>query len=393
MALIMVFNLNVNAQSVKTQANGTMTPSAKARDAHGYCRTCHNTHRRMSSQKAVTTQADPMGQFSEMDAKCLRCHQGPSSPVVDRGASKLPIGSVGGSSHVDGPFLEHAKGFSRLVQVAPNKKALLKPQCTACHDPHANDRHAYLRAWAFDSFGKPMNVRPTTVAQICFACHAGPEAVRTLGQLKDLGALFRPEATSSHRPGALAQARLDLPSLRSGLFKGALDCTSCHDNPDATGPRGPHGSTYPHLLKAPFGREGNPASPGTQRDDLCFTCHDRASILGNGSFPWHAQHISGFTAATPRMLGPSRTGLPLPRPGQLMSGRLGLASSGGAGTPAACATCHDSHGSVRWPALIGFDPAVVSRASVGLLEYQRLGIGHGSCTLTCHGYDHIQTGY
>lgn len=385
----------VSSASIKAQGSEASVPSAKAQAAHGDCRSCHGSHWRVLSQKTVPGRVQLVGPFSEMDAKCLQCHQGPSSPAVDHGASKLPMGVGRGSSHVDGLFLERAKGYSRLVISGPNKKVLLKSQCTGCHDPHAKDRHAYLRARAFDSLGKPMNVRPTTVAQICFACHAGPDAVRTLGQQSDLGTLFRPEAASAHRPGARAQARQDLPSLRSGLFKGTLDCTSCHDNSNATGPRGPHGSIYPHLLKAAFGREGDPASPGAQRGDLCFTCHDRTSILGNQSFPWHNQHIEGFSPATrlPRAgsLQPSSTSTRIPNPRVMSWARLGSAES--LGQPAACSTCHDSHGSARWPALIGFDPAVVSRASLGVLEFQRLGLGHGSCTLSCHGHDHVQTRY
>lgn len=373
-------------------------PGAKAQAAHRDCRGCHGSHWRMAPQKFTLAQGTPSSPFSAMDANCMRCHQGPPAPTVDQGASKLPLWTGTGSSHIDGPFLERAKTFSKVITKNAGRKTVLRAQCNGCHDSHGKDRPAYLAAQAFDAFGKPEKVRATTVAQICFTCHAGPEAVRTLKQRGDLGALFRADAVSSHRPGTQATARQDLPSLRPGLFKGILDCSSCHDNPNPAGPRGPHASPYPNLLKASFGREGDMASVGSHGDDLCYTCHDRTSILGNQSFPWHAQHIGGFTPAT-QLTGKTLRSLPgqrFPEPGSTPARFLpwkGLSAGAGLGKPAACATCHNSHGSSRWPALLDFDPAVVTRATVGVLDYQRMGLGHGSCTLSCHGHDHLQTRY
>lgn len=381
---------------LKAQTLVSGLPSAKAQGAHGDCRLCHASHWFRNASKAVPGQAMKSTRFSEMDANCLACHQGPANPPVDLGASKLPQWIGQGSSHIDGPFLNAARSYSRAVAVAPNQKTLLKPQCTACHDPHAKDRPAYLRSQGFDAYGRPLKERATTVAQLCFACHAGPDSIRSLGTQRDLGALFRPEAVSAHRPGVGAQKRQDLPSLRSGLFRGLLDCTSCHDNSNSTGPRGPHGSSYPHLLKALYGRESEVAAVGSHGDDLCYTCHDRASILGNQSFPWHAQHIGGFTAAAlrtvPTILRPAPQAIPTPR-GWSPWADFAAGSAAGVGKPTACATCHDSHGSLRYPALISFDETVVSRASVGGVDFQRTGWGHGSCTLSCHGHDHVQTQY
>jgi hypothetical protein len=65
----------------------------------------------------------------------------------------------------------------------------------------------------------------------------------------------------------------------------------------------------------------------------------------------------------------------------------------GFGEPTPCATCHDPHGSLNNPSLIRFDPAVVTRSSVGGVDFYRSGLGHGTCTLTCHGYDHVQAKY
>jgi predicted CXXCH cytochrome family protein len=326
----------------------------------------------------------------------MGCHQGPAVPQADLGASKLSTWAGTGSSHVDGPFLERARTFARLVDKGRGRSPVLKAQCGACHDVHAKDHATSLSPMAFDPQGKALKARPTLSAQVCYGCHAGPEAARLSRNDPDLGALMRQGVASSHAPGATAASRTDLPSLRTSLFTGALDCTSCHDNPNPAGPRGPHSSPYPKLLKANYGREGDIATAGNRGDDLCFSCHDRGSILGNQSFPFHFQHLMGFTGIAPVKGGQSRMppwlangARPVARTSPLGTAPL----AAGVGQPTPCATCHDPHGSAKNAALIAFDKAVVTRASVGVVEYQRTGLGHGNCTLSCHGYDHVQTRY
>jgi hypothetical protein len=211
-----------------------------------------------------------------------------------------------------------------------------------------------------------------------------------------MGSLVGAGAISSHRPAASASGRNDLPSLRAGLFAGVLDCTSCHDNPNPKGPKGPHASPYLHLLKASYGRETDVAASGSRSDDLCYGCHDRHSILGNQSFPLHAQHVQGLTGIAPVKAAngarpPERVGggTPMWRPQSLGVKAFGT----GYGQPTPCATCHDPHGSRKNTSLIAFDPSVVTRSSAGALEFRRTGIRQGNCTLTCHGHDHVQSGY
>lgn len=381
---------------MKAQVANAVAPKSKGRVAHGDCRLCHGVHATMRLTKVSPRKANIVSPLhSELDTACLVCHQGPSNLATDQGASKLSMWSGSGSSHFDGPFLDRAKSYVRVVDMGPRHSPLLRAQCTGCHDMHAKDQPANLLSTAFDAFGKPMKVKPTTIAQICFGCHAGPEAVRIPRADHDLGTLFQPGAVSAHRPGALSATRLELPSLRLGLTKRSLDCSSCHDNPSPTGPRGPHASPFPHLLKASYGREGDVGLVGERMNELCFSCHDRTSILGNQSFPWHAQHVAGFTAAS-KMAGSAAlrsTSKPVLGSGSVGFRGLNVGSGSGVGQPAACATCHDPHGSVKYPALISFDKNVVTRSSVGAIDFQRAGLGHGTCTLSCHGYDHVQTRY
>jgi predicted CXXCH cytochrome family protein len=129
------------------------------------------------------------------------------------------------------------------------------------------------------------------------------------------------------------------------------------------GPAGPHGSNIPHLLERQSALEPPPATPGVASAGvpfsvssyaLCDKCHDvQNSIMRDASFKKHAEHIQ---------------------------------------QGAACATCHDPHASSA-PMLINFDRSIVGPASNGVLQYTRTGLGHGTCTLTCHGQEHQGLAY
>lgn len=369
--------------------------------AHQDClKSCHQLHTRPKSNKEPKPPT--------MTSICNTCHQGPSAMVSSEqlAAAKLPnLGTVG-SRHGGEALKRKVNPFSREVRQG-QERILLKDDCTACHDVHG--KHQGLRSrHAFDAYGQPMAGNPITWSQVCFGCHADTKAARFLQSTGDLfsqangnlGLLFAKGARSSHAIGATVQDRPDLPSLRGSAFREKLDCTSCHGNPDPNGPKGPHASTFPHLLKASYGREGELGQVGSQSSALCYLCHAKASIEGNQSFPLHREHLEGFRkgsapwgkgkAAWPgRQSGPSAGFLtpPITQPGRMAPFISGL------GNLATCATCHDPHGSVQDPSLISFDRQAVTPSSVGSIEFRRLGLGSGSCTLSCHGYDHVNTRY
>ena len=61
----------------------------------------------------------------------------------------------------------------------------------------------------------------------------------------------------------------------------------------------------------------------------------------------------------------------------------------------ACTTCHDSHGVLSNPRLINFNVNYVSPASNGQLKFTQGNQGpfSGTCTLKCHGADHVAVSY
>ncbi|MBI4911520.1 MAG: hypothetical protein HY823_02180 [Acidobacteria bacterium] len=358
--------------------------------SHDDCTTsCHKSHGVARENGQLLRQAT--------EQLCLGCHQATSAAMRQRAPQIEPFRGAG-SRHVQDRQLRGAKPFKRVVRDG-KKNLVLNMDCSACHDAH-NKVPGLLRARAFDTRGQLTSQKPVNVAQVCFGCHAGLEAAPLNSSSDpDVGARFSPGVSSGHRLGKGVADRMDLPSLRNSTFKGKLDCTSCHDSPDSSGARGPHGSPYPSLLKAPYGHERDAAQVGDRGNDLCFLCHDRQSIQGNQSFPLHREHLTGFTGGRAASGSPDRRLLPgsgrastLRGSRELFPGRSGIPMRG-FGEPTPCATCHEPHGMERGPALVSFDRTVVSSSSVGGVEFQRTAFRGGSCTLSCHGHDHVQARY
>ena len=356
---------------------------AKTSLAHSDCRTCHKTHSPVRGRAALLRDTT--------ESLCMKCHQG--SPAAPDGAPRFAPWLGSGSRHLKNQPRSRAMEYKRVVRDGA-RQITLRQDCSACHDAHGKET-GKLGANAFDARGRSIGRRPVSTAEICFGCHAGPEPAPTTNLEPDMGPLFSKGAASAHIIGATAADRNDLPSLRGSAFMGKLDCTSCHDNPDPAGPRGPHQSPFNALLRAGYGRERDAGSIGGRSNDLCYLCHDRRSIEANQSFPLHREHLNGFTGVQPRggrdvflnPVPPPARGLRDPRPGR------GGRALDGFGEPTSCATCHDPHGSRKDPGLIRFDRSVVTPSSVGGVDFIKTGLRQGSCTLTCHGYDHVQTKY
>lgn len=375
----------------------TATPKTAGDAAHRDCLKCHETH---SKSKARRTD-NPLVK----EQPCAICHQGQAQSGTQSGtqaapqkAVQLPSQATLRSFHGGNPQAVKGRVYAREVSLG-NTKVVIKDDCTACHDAHG--RVEGLRSkHAFDTHGQPVGGLPTTWAQVCFGCHAGNQAVALSTSSGDLGPRFTKGSGSSHFIGSRVLDRPDLPSLRGSTFLGRLDCTSCHGNSDSVGAKGPHGSTFPRLLKAAFAHESDLGQLGAGGNGLCYICHSRASIEGNQSFPLHREHLEGFTGPSSKVKGRTtvlqrfdeRMSLGLRTPQDARPGRASQPFSG-LGMVATCATCHDPHGSVDNPSLIAFDRKVVGPSSVGGVSFNRTGLGSGTCTLNCHGYDHVNARY
>jgi cytochrome c553 len=259
----------------------------------------------------------------------------------------------------------------------------LQTTCTSCHDPHTMDPGAGATGLAMPSSlgrisGVTVSGSQVEVAsqeyEVCFRCHADTavgqrplvsrQIVQTNTRLE-----FDPAAVSYH-PVAAPGKNPDVPSLKPGWTSSStMSCSDCHGSDTSrraggSGPNGVHGSNEPPLLLARYElADYTPESASSYA--LCYRCHEREGtdgILSDRSFP-HRLHVSSSRAP--------------------------------------CSVCHDSHGvssvqgtRINNSHLINFNLRVVFPNNLtGELEYRDTGIFSGSCTLTCHGFGHVNTTY
>ena len=172
-------------------------------------------------------------------------------------------------------------------------------------------------------------------------------------------------------------------SLASGTY---IYCSDCHNNDQTrayggTGPNGPHGTIYQHLLSRRYSVEAAVGTPGSTTDPvtwtnaqttqpLCNMCHyiDTSSntnaILNNRTFGRHSLHVRDRSLA--------------------------------------CSDCHDPHGvnggtSTNNPSLINFDTSIVapptSCTGHTTIQLVQTSSYRGNCYMRCHGMNHCGESY
>jgi len=175
---------------------------------------------------------------------------------------------------------------------------------------------------------------------------------------------------------------MNLDGITQGrLMSQQIFCTDCHNSDDnrefgGTGPNGPHGSNYSHILERnyQFSQTTTPGStvtntfpnPDTSAQGpyaMCAKCHNLSIVFSSASTPLspagsplHATHVQtdGFT----------------------------------------CSVCHTAHGmganssTVSGERLVNFDVNVVA-PNQGTIAYSH---GTGTCTLVCHNVTHNADG-
>ena len=283
---------------------------------------------------------------------CVDCHNGHSSNQVltfpPPPAIRISQSGITGINALDGVS---------VIDPAVNQYE----NCLRCHGTSSgkteNPVFGYLPMRAV-SAGDPLNVIPQ----------------------------FSASSTSSHPVTHDRNSSYSQPSLLGNMLNldGATQnrvmgvrifCTDCHNSDDArefggTGPNGPHGSKWTHILERryEFSQAPAPGQPITNlfpNPDLsvngpyglCGKCHDLPNqIMKNTSFQQHYLHINaGFT----------------------------------------CSTCHTAHGmgatngNISGERLVNFDVNVVAPNGGSPISYNH---GANSCTLTCHGTAHNPNG-
>lgn len=329
--------------------------------ADNACQTCHVPHGAAHPERLLRDRAFDL---------CIGCHNGLTARDVLSVAGQR-------SGHRPSRFLE------RHDPAEQARHMIYHVDCVDCHNPHAvlpnplgfSQTHA-RNAGPFNmatlahvpgvSLAGAARQRAQLYFEVCFRCH-GDNPVpmpRRIARQRDDGGnirrLFQPTAASAHPVAQPARRSPDTPSLtpaaRAQVY---VNCQDCHNNPDArelggSGPNGPHGSRFPFILADRY-ESADFTGESSHAYALCYRCHDRGSILGDQSFPFHRLHVE--RSRTP------------------------------------CSACHTPHGvngdSTRHSHLINFDLAIVG----GERLFQDRGRFAGSCTLTCHGVRHVNFTY
>ncbi|BCR05771.1 c-type cytochrome [Desulfuromonas versatilis] len=326
----------------------------------GSCRACH---RGMAMK------------ISGEENVCLDCHgdtarrQEMERRGMLKNASRLELANI----HTDlrkayaHPVLT-TSGVHRQRETLPEEQvnAARHAECVDCHQPHVLDIGKPFRGISGKRVGNFI-ADIDKEYELCYRCHSSSANLPASSTNKH--AEFKATNPSFHPVEAEGRNKYVI-SLKSPYVAEAekpgdvsmISCSDCHGSDDPDGPRGPHGSRYRGLLNVNYEMtDGRPESEYAY--GLCYKCHDRSSILGNESFPYHALHIEGRSAAN--LEGTS------------------------------CFTCHDAHGSSRYQYLIRFNEEVVKANSADKLEFKAQGVAsrHGSCLLTCHGVEHNPKSY
>ncbi len=243
-------------------------------------------------------------------------------------------------------------------------------ECADCHDPHGaialDPPSPALKGALYGVDG--ININGTAVDavtysyEVCFKCHGdnhGSTAyVQRLWVNLNTRDEFQPTSQSYH-PVAAAGTNPNSPSLIPPLTESSIiTCEDCHSS-DAGAADGPHGSQYTPILKMKYVLQDS-TQESAANYALCYSCHDRNSILGNNSFRKHSKHIVGEDAA--------------------------------------CSVCHDSHGvgtttNGDGTHLINFNTNSCRPSNSGRLEFIDNGNFKGRCYVKCHGKNHDPKSY
>lgn len=322
---------------------------------HQQCNACHQPHTAPSGPYLLR---EPT-----IGGTCLACHDGTHTGAADIASELTRI-----SAH---------ETFS---QVDPPEPLENHASCTDCHEAHTMMASIATTAPEVPpSFGRVSGVTGSGVPvspanyeyEVCFKCHADsatlqPWVPRDIVQ-NNTRLEFGTTAISAHPVIAPGQ-NMDVPSLLPGWTALSLvRCADCHGSDTQAshggfGPEGVHGSSERPLLVAGYST-ADYTSESAEAYALCYTCHDRNSILRDESFTEHSLHV--VEERTP------------------------------------CSACHDAHGiaSVQGSPmnnthLINFQTNIVSPdPGTGRLEFVDTGLNSGTCTLQCHGQTHSAEAY
>ena len=313
--------------------------------------------------------------ISGEEQTCLRCH-GNSSERQQMKAAGYITDSAGRDyrnieAELRKPYSHpvfDVVGVHQQREVLPEElvNARRHAECGDCHEAHQLQKNAPYRGISKRGVGN-FSADVTLEYELCYKCHADSanlpaDSSNKREEFRRTNPSFHPiEGEGANAYVISLKAPYKARKERPGDVS-TISCRDCHGSDTYGGPKGPHGSIYRGLLVDNYEMESG-RSENQRAYALCYRCHERSSILGNESFPYHALHIQGN--GTREFAGTS------------------------------CISCHDAHGSRTNQFLIRFNEDVVEPNVAGELKFKAVGVAsrHGSCALSCHGVDHEPKSY
>ena len=437
-----------------TVATGIFLPkgSGNVPDPHGpynsfttdSCAACHRAH--TSQGRMLSVKVSPQSTL------CFTCHgagAGANTDVQSEYAgipANVPSAGQYYSHNVTAPTTHTLRTDDEFTGVL-NRHS----ECSDCHDPHQigtgsstsspdgtpwTPGGTLLGASGVSVVNGAANAAPTYTFlngqgtskitaeyQLCFKCHSGstillgnpqagavpyPYSLDNLDKGKELNpanASFHPiEAAGTNQTDAMKNSLTGSSTYRIFTFPTEISsgvaptmrtvrCTNCHTSGSIGasgttfgGSQPTHASANRGLLIAQYVdrtllKTGVAYNSGNFA--LCFGCHAEAAFnsgftSSDTNFSPHFKHVAGIS-------GSGGGGLSIDTPGDGQGNAL-------------CAECHFrlhsttfAVGTPSYSRLVNFAPDVLPFK--GKLEWTSTSVGHGTCTLTCHGHDHDAQGY
>jgi predicted CXXCH cytochrome family protein len=318
--------------------------------ASNACESCHNPHNAGGKKRLMNYLAE--------ENNCLNCHDG-------------NVASKNIKTEFSKPYIHNVYGYTGTHDA--NEPALVSTmhvECEDCHNPHAVKQLA-ATAPSVNGFNTGVlginqagnSVKPAQYEyEICYRCHADSPtkpASRTTRAIAQNNVRLEFDMTGpSFHPVVGAGKNTACPSLIRPAYteSSKIYCSDCHASNGPGAPAGPHGSIYLSILKYRYDKADNTVESASAYE-LCYSCHDRTSILGDNSFREHSKHVESVRAP--------------------------------------CNACHDPHGisasqgnTTNNSHLINFDRSIVTADASGNLKYVSTGTTSGYCLLRCHSKPH-----
>ena len=350
------------------------------------CENCHRPHAAAGASGPNSAKYWLLNALKEED-NCYACHDASTTPPTlnvktefTKTGSRHPVEATTGTDYHD---------FKEPTVISASKWHV---ECVDCHNPHADrptpvgSLPGSLTAVRGVDLASGAPLSPATQEyQICFRCHGdtlggiGPIVTRQLAQ-PNVRLQFQQSNYSYHPVGNVGRNTYVPSLLTPWTVSSTMRCGDCHNNdtganvPGQSGPRGPHGSSYPALLERKY-LTGSVSSNNPAADyALCFKCHS-TTLINSTNQPFggengHLRHV----------------------------GEKGYA----------CSSCHAPHGvfggqANRNSSLINFDTTIVTPVTINnvpTLYWQQTTPasagsprGHGTCYLRCHGTTHNPESY